>query len=193
MLSFPLVTESTNRSCSSRRQRRRSNEQPPLTGKSTLTKLLQMLYTPERGRILIDRIDITLLDPSWLRPQIGVVLQENVLFNRSIRDNIALADPTMPLEKVIAAAELAGAHEFILELPNGYDHVLEERGSNLFGGQRQRIAIARALLTNPRILIAGKIALARRNRARPRPGMNGPGTSITRSSRAYFALSTASQ
>lgn len=153
MLSFPLVTESTNRSCSSRRQRRRSNDQPPLTGKSTLTKLLQMLYTPERGRILIDGIDITLLDPSWLRRQIGVVLQENVLFNRSIRDNIALADPTMPLEKVIAAAELAGAHEFILELPNGYDHVLEERGSNLFGGQRQRIATARALVTNPRILI----------------------------------------
>jgi subfamily B ATP-binding cassette protein HlyB/CyaB len=82
-----------------------------------------------------------------------VVLQENVLFNRSIRDNIALANPTMPLEKVIAAAELAGAHEFILELPNGYDHVLEERGSNLSGGQRQRIAIARALVTNPRILI----------------------------------------
>jgi ATP-binding cassette, subfamily B, bacterial HlyB/CyaB len=111
MLSFPLVTESTNRSSSSRRKRRRSNDQPRLTGKSTLTQLLQMLYTPERGRILIDGIDITLLDPSWLRRQIGVVLQENVLFNRSIRDNIALADPTMPLEKVIAAAELAGADE----------------------------------------------------------------------------------
>jgi ATP-binding cassette, subfamily B, bacterial HlyB/CyaB len=123
------------------------------SGKSTLTKLLQLLYAPERGRILIDGIDISLLDPSWLRRQIGVVLQENVLFNRSIRDNIALANPTMPLEKVIAAAELAGAHEFILELPNGYDHVLEERGSNLSGGQRQRIAIARALVTNPRILI----------------------------------------
>jgi subfamily B ATP-binding cassette protein HlyB/CyaB len=123
------------------------------SGKSTLTKLLQLFYASERGRILIDGIDISLLDPSWLRRQIGVVLQENVLFNRSIRDNIALANPTMPLEKVITAAELAGAHEFILELPNGYDHVLEERGSNLSGGQRQRVAIARALVTNPRILI----------------------------------------
>ena len=123
------------------------------SGKSTLTKLLQLLYTPERGRILVDGIDISLLDPSWLRRQIGVVLQENVLFNRSIRDNIALANPTMSVEKVIAAAELAGAHEFVLELPHGYDHVLEERGSNLSGGQRQRIAIARALVTNPRILI----------------------------------------
>jgi subfamily B ATP-binding cassette protein HlyB/CyaB len=123
------------------------------SGKSTLTKLLQLLYASERGRILIDGIDISLLDPSWLRRQIGVVLQENVLFNRSIRDNIALVNPTMSLEKVIAAAELAGAHEFILELPHGYDHVLEERGSNLSGGQRQRIAIARALVTNPRILI----------------------------------------
>jgi subfamily B ATP-binding cassette protein HlyB/CyaB len=123
------------------------------SGKSTLTKLLQLLYAPERGRILIDGIDIGLLDPSWLRRQIGVVLQENVLFNRSIRDNIGLANPTMALDEVIKAAQLAGAHEFILELPHGYDHVLEERGSNLSGGQRQRIAIARALVTNPRILI----------------------------------------
>ncbi len=90
---------------------------------------------------------------SWLRRQIGVVLQENVLFNRSIRDNIALADPGMPMERVIEAAKLAGAHEFILELPEGYDTIVGERGASLSGGQRQRIAIARALVTNPRILI----------------------------------------
>ena len=85
--------------------------------------------------------------------QLGVVLQDNVLFNRSVRDNIALADPAMPTERVIAAAKLAGAHDFILELSQGYDTIVGERGSSLSGGQRQRVAIARALITDPRILI----------------------------------------
>ncbi len=123
------------------------------SGKSTLTKLVQRLYVPESGRILIDGVDLSLVQPVWLRRQVGVVLQENFLFTRSVKDNIALSDPGMPIERVIQAAKLAGAHEFILELSEGYDTRIEEQGSNLSGGQKQRIAIARALLTNPSILI----------------------------------------
>jgi subfamily B ATP-binding cassette protein HlyB/CyaB len=123
------------------------------SGKSTIAKLIQRLYVPESGRVLIDGVDLAMVDLAWLRRQTGVVLQENVLFNTSIRENIALADPAMSMERVIEAAELAGAHDFILELPEGYDTVVGERGSSLSGGQRQRVAIARALIADPRILI----------------------------------------
>jgi subfamily B ATP-binding cassette protein HlyB/CyaB len=126
---------------------------PSGSGKSTITKLIQRLYVPEGGRVMVDGVDLAMVDPAWLRRQVGVVLQENVLFNRTVRDNIALADPGLSMDRVIAAAQLAGAHEFILELPYGYDTVLGERGATLSGGQRQRVAIARALIGNPRILI----------------------------------------
>lgn len=126
---------------------------PSGSGKSTLAKLVQRLYVPESGRVLVDGVDLAMVDVSWLRRQVGVVLQENVLFNRSIRDNIALPDPGMPIERVVEAAKQAGAHDFILELPHGYDTNVGERGGNLSGGQRQRIAIARALVMNPRILV----------------------------------------
>jgi ATP-binding cassette, subfamily B, bacterial HlyB/CyaB len=123
------------------------------SGKSTLAKLIQRLFVPESGRVLVDGVDLSMVDTAWLRRQIGVVLQESVLFNRTVRDNIALAHPGLPMQRVIAAADLAGAHDFILELPEGYDTIVGERGATLSGGQRQRIAIARALVGDPRILI----------------------------------------
>ena len=95
------------------------------SGKSTLLRILVGLVRPDRGRVLVDGVDLALVDPAWLRRQMGVVLQENILFNRTIRENIALADAAIPIERVVAAARLAGAHDFILELPEAYDQLVE--------------------------------------------------------------------
>ncbi len=123
------------------------------SGKSTLTNLVQNLYIPESGAITVGGINTREANLGWLRDQIGVVMQENYLFNASVRDNIAVSRPTATMDEIIRAARLAGAHEFILELKEGYDTKVGERGDSLSGGQRQRVAIARALLANPPILI----------------------------------------
>ncbi len=122
-------------------------------GKTTLMRLLQRLYTPEQGHVLLDGVDLNLVDTSWLRRQMGVVGQDTLLFNRTVRENIALANPGVSMDAIWQAAQLAGAHEFILRLPEGYDTVIGERGSKLSGGQRARIAIARALVNDPKILL----------------------------------------
>ncbi|MBU0544022.1 MAG: type I secretion system permease/ATPase [Proteobacteria bacterium] len=123
------------------------------SGKSTIAKLIQRLYLPVEGTILIDGVDIKHLDPLFLRYRTGIVLQECFLFSGTIQDNIAIASPDAGMEQVIEAARVAGAHDFISEMPLGYDTYVEERGSSLSGGQKQRIAIARALITKPSILI----------------------------------------
>ncbi len=123
------------------------------SGKSTLAGLLQKIYFPDEGSISIDGTDLRDADYPWLRHQMGVVMQDNYLFDGSIRDNIAAGKPAASMEEVIRAARVAGAHEFILELDEGYDTKVGERGAGLSGGQRQRVAIARAILTDPRVLI----------------------------------------
>ncbi|MDR3136219.1 MAG: type I secretion system permease/ATPase [Coriobacteriales bacterium] len=123
------------------------------SGKSTLSLLIQRLYIAQAGKITIDGMDIAMLSPAAFRKQIGVVLQENYLFNGSVRKNISLHHPGASLEQIVQCAKTAGAHDFITELPQGYDTIVGEQGMGLSGGQKQRIAIARAILNDPRILI----------------------------------------
>jgi len=130
------------------------------SGKTTLTRLLQGLHAPQEGIVRFDGVDAREIDLSHLRRQTGVVLQENFLFHGTVRENIAMARLDASFEEIVAAAEAAGADEFIARMPQGYDTLLEENASNLSGGQRQRLSIARALLPRPRILILDEAASA---------------------------------
>ncbi len=130
------------------------------SGKTTLTKLIQGLYPIESGVMRFDGIDAREIELAHLRRQLGVVLQENFLFRGTVRDNISMARPEATFEEIVAAADAAGASEFIERLPQGYSTMLEENATNLSGGQKQRLSIARTLLTKPRILILDEAASA---------------------------------
>jgi subfamily B ATP-binding cassette protein MsbA len=126
---------------------------PSGAGKSTLVDLVPRFYDPTVGKITIDGRDLREVDLKSLRDQIGIVTQETILFNDSVRNNIAYGLDTCDEEALIAAARAANAHDFIVDMPSGYDTVIGERGVKLSGGQRQRLALARAILKNPPLLI----------------------------------------
>jgi ATP-binding cassette subfamily B protein len=130
------------------------------SGKSTLAKLIQGLYSVQEGVVRFDGVDAREIDLSYLRRQVGIVMQENFLFRGTVRENIITTKPDASFAEVIAAAQAAGADEFIERLPQGYDTMLEENASNLSGGQKQRLSIARSLISKPRILILDEAASA---------------------------------
>jgi ATP-binding cassette subfamily B protein len=126
---------------------------PTASGKSTVARLLPRFYDVDDGRVLIDGVDVRTVKLDELRSQVGIVFEDTFLFSDSVRANIAFADPNATMEQVRRAAELAGAADFIDDLPDGYETVIGEHGFSLSGGQRQRLAIARAVLADPRVLI----------------------------------------
>ncbi len=126
---------------------------PTGSGKTSLVNLIPRFYDVSQGQVLVDGIDVRQVDLTSLRRQIGIVLQTSLLFSISVRENIAYGNPDASMEEIIQAAKAAQAHDFIIDLPDGYETIVGERGITLSGGQRQRVAIARALLMNPRILI----------------------------------------